>query len=250
MEGFRAARGALAAGVAMVVVMTLSACGLGIVAGADFAPGIDYGGYSSFVWDEPDDRPVGDPRLENNPFFEQRLHAAVAVELAEHGIREGAQGVSLLVHHHVTVRNRVDVYEADERAGYGAVRGTQTPEVVEFSEGTILIGRPDARRALAGMGPVRHHPGALRPGGHGPRDPGGGRQDVRALPARVAAQGRSPPAPAPAASPTPHAPTAGFPHSLVRAVPTAPRRRLREHQRGVVVVVYATPSESRRGLGR
>lgn len=139
MDGFGGARGRLRAAAAAVVAMTLTACGLGIVAGADFAPGIDYARYASFVWDEPDDRPVGDPRLQNNPFFEQRLHAAVAVELAEHGIREGAQGASLIVHHHVTVRDRIDVYEADERAGYGAVRGTATPEVVEFSEGTILI---------------------------------------------------------------------------------------------------------------
>jgi hypothetical protein len=129
----------------LAAVGPLSGCGLGIVAGADFAPGIDYAGYASFEWDEPDDRPVGDPRLENNPFFEQRLHAAVAVELAEHDIREGAGGARLVVHHHATVRSRVDVYEADEREGYTTMRGTATPQVVEFQEGTILIDIADAQ---------------------------------------------------------------------------------------------------------
>ncbi len=128
----------------LLVAAALSGCGLGVVAGADFAPGIDYARYAAFTWDEPDDRPVGDPRLENNPFFEQRLHAAVAVELAEHGIREGAEGAGLIVHHHATVRNRVDVYEADAREGYSAVRGTAPPDVVEFAEGTILIDIADS----------------------------------------------------------------------------------------------------------
>jgi len=46
------------------------------------------------------------------------MHAAVALELAEHGIREGAEGGRLLVHYHVTVRNRVDVYEAFAPGAY------------------------------------------------------------------------------------------------------------------------------------
>ncbi|KPJ82586.1 MAG: hypothetical protein AMS19_07110 [Gemmatimonas sp. SG8_23] len=130
-------------GVLLVAALTAAACGLGIVAGADFSPGADVARYSSFEWDEPDDRPVGDPRLEENPFFEQRLHAAVAVELAEYGIREGADGPRLIVHHHVTVRDRVDVYEADVREGYSAT-GRESPQVVEFSEGTILVDIADA----------------------------------------------------------------------------------------------------------
>jgi len=121
-----------------------AACGLGVVAGADFTPGVDYARYTSFEWDEPDDRPIGDPRLENNPFFEQRLHAAVALELAEYGIRDSAAGPRLIVHHHTTVRSRVDVYEADSREGYSAARRSESPQMVEFDEGTILVDIADA----------------------------------------------------------------------------------------------------------
>ena len=117
----------------------LAGCGLGVVAGADFTPGVDYARYTAFAWDDPDDRPVGDPRLENNPFFDQRLEASVALELAEHGIRHNADGPLLVVHHHVTVRSRVDVYEADAREGYTATRRGESPQVVEFEEGTILV---------------------------------------------------------------------------------------------------------------
>lgn len=129
---------------AVTVSAAVAACGLGVVAGADFAPTVDFAQYSSFTWDEPDDRPVGDPRLENNPFFEERLHGAIAIELAEQGIRQRDQGPGLIVHHHATVRSRVDVYEADERAGYGGRTYVEGTQVVQFDQGTILVDIADA----------------------------------------------------------------------------------------------------------
>jgi hypothetical protein len=131
--------------VAMAVSAGVAACGLGVVAGADFAPSVDFTQYSSFTWDEPDDRPRGDPRLENNPFFEERLHGAIAIELAEHGIRQRDQGPGLIVHHHATVRSRVDVYEADERAGYGGRTYVEGTQVVQFDQGTILVDIADGQ---------------------------------------------------------------------------------------------------------
>jgi len=129
----------------MAFVAFTAACGLGVVAGADFDPGADFTRYTTFIWDEPDDRPVGDPRLENNPFFDERLHAAIAVELADHDIRAGANGPGLIVHHHATVRNRVDVYEVDERAGYGRPAGyNEGAQVIQYDEGTILVDIADA----------------------------------------------------------------------------------------------------------
>jgi predicted small lipoprotein YifL len=125
-------------------VFSLTGCGLGVVAGADYAPSVDFSPYRSYTWDEPDDRPIGDPRLENNPFFEERLHAAIAVELAEHDIRSSGSGARLIVHHHATVRSRVDVYETDERAGYGAPRYSEGRQVLQYDEGTILVDIADA----------------------------------------------------------------------------------------------------------
>jgi hypothetical protein len=129
--------------VGVLGVLTTS-CALGIAAGADYSPTVDFGVYSSFTWDEPDDRPVGDPRLENNPFFDDRLHAAVAVELAKADIREGGSGPALIVHHHATVRDRVDVYEVDDRAGYGSPDYGDRTRVVQYDEGTILVDIADA----------------------------------------------------------------------------------------------------------
>ena len=128
---------------AVLVSLTATACALRVAGGADYSPTIDFGRYSSFEWDEPDTRPMGDPRLENNELFERRLHAAIAVELADAGIRQATTGPRLVVHHHATVRNRVDVYEADVEEGYGSEFGAGT-QVVQYEEGTSLVDIADA----------------------------------------------------------------------------------------------------------
>jgi hypothetical protein len=130
-----------------VVLATLAgagACAIGMAAGADYSPNIDFTRYSSFTFDEPDDRPVGDPRLENNPLFEARVHAAIALELATRGVTQDAEGPALIVHHHATVRDRVDVYETDRQAGYGAPDWEDATQVVEYEEGTFIVDIADA----------------------------------------------------------------------------------------------------------
>ena len=83
-------------------------------------------------------------RQREDEFFEDRLHAAIAAELADRGIREGQTDPSLLVHHHATVQNRVDVYEADERARYRTSEYGDGTQVVQYDEGTNLIDVADA----------------------------------------------------------------------------------------------------------
>lgn len=130
--------------VALGAVAATSACAMGIAAGADFPPNVDFTRYATFSFDEPDDRPVGDPRLENNPFFEDRVHAAIAVELAARGITRGSDGPTLVVHHHATVRDRVEVYEVDRREGFGTPEYGEGTQVVQYEEGTFLIDIADA----------------------------------------------------------------------------------------------------------
>jgi hypothetical protein len=128
----------------LVALLFAGACTPGIRAGADFAPGLDMGAFSTFEWDEPDTRPVGDPRLENNPLFEARLHAAIERELTARGIRPASSGAGLTVHHHATVRDRVDVYEADRAAGYTTPEYGDGTQVVQYEEGTLMIDIADA----------------------------------------------------------------------------------------------------------
>ena len=115
-----------------------------LTAGADLDHARDFTAYTSYAWDEPDDRPTGDPRLDNNPFFVHRLHSTIHWELATRGIEYNPEAPALHVHHHAVVTNRVDVYEAapnaDVRSEYG--EGTQ---VIQYEEGTFLVDIADAR---------------------------------------------------------------------------------------------------------
>jgi hypothetical protein len=112
-------------------------------AGSDFQPGYDFARYTSYAWDQPDQKPIGDPRLENNPFFTHRLHAAIYWELATRGIAYNAEGPALTVHHHAIVRNQVEVYEAEPTAGVTSEYGEGT-EVIQYEEGTFLVDIADA----------------------------------------------------------------------------------------------------------
>jgi hypothetical protein len=127
------ARGVLA------LITLASACSPGIRAGADYAPGVNLGSFATFTWDEPDTRPVGDPRLENNPFFEARLHEAIERELNARGLREADSGAGLVVHHHATVRDHIEVYEADREAGYTTAEYGEGTRVLQYDEGTLLV---------------------------------------------------------------------------------------------------------------
>lgn len=130
---------------ALAAAAVTGACAMAIAAGADFSPTVYFTRYSTFSFDEADDRPVGDPRLENNPFFEDRVHAAIAVELAARGITRKNGGPALIVHHHATVRDRVDVYEVDRREGFGIPDFGEGTQVVQYEEGTFMIDIADAR---------------------------------------------------------------------------------------------------------
>jgi hypothetical protein len=132
----------LAAAAAALVLLPACAT-VPMRAGADFEPGYDFTRYTSYVWDEPDERPIGDPRLENNPFFVHRLHSAIHWELATRGIEYRGHGPALAVHHHVVVRDHVEVYSAEPGTGYWSEYGDNT-EVIQYQEGTFLVDIADS----------------------------------------------------------------------------------------------------------
>ena len=90
----------------------VSACAT-VNAGADFDPAVRLDQYRTYDWGGGDSLPVGDPRLDNNPFFDSRVRAAVELELAARGLRRVTTSPDLLVHYHASVRQRVDVIRAE-----------------------------------------------------------------------------------------------------------------------------------------
>lgn len=145
---------------AMIAVALLAApliaigCRIPIRAGADFRPSREFGQYTSFAWDEPEEHPTGDPRLENSPFFQQRVHSAVQWEFTTRGIdlidegnsdiETGGPARVLAVHHHTSVQDHVEAYDADPDAGFTADDWDET-RVIQYQEATFIVGLVDAQ---------------------------------------------------------------------------------------------------------
>src|SRR3954454_10767617 len=74
--------------------------------------GVNFNDFITYDWGPPDNLPVGDPRLDNNPFFNDYLQGAVEKKLAAKGFARVVTGTpDLLVHYHASVNQRMDVYE-------------------------------------------------------------------------------------------------------------------------------------------
>ncbi len=134
---------------AVLSVALLNACAT-VHAGADFEPGVRLDQYQTFDWGGGDSIPVGDPRLDNNPFFDSRVRAAVELELAAKGLKRVTTSPDLLVHYHASVRQRVDVIRADEGRGYSSPRDGTSDMVLEYEEGTLIldVAEPKAKAIL------------------------------------------------------------------------------------------------------
>lgn len=122
----------------LVSFAVLSGCA-SISSGADYLAGTRLEQYRTYDWGGGDSLPVGDPRLDANPFFDARVRAAVELELAAKGMRRVTASPDLLVHYHASIRQRVDVVRVDEARGYSSpdVRGSE--QVMEFDEGTLIV---------------------------------------------------------------------------------------------------------------
>jgi len=105
--------------------------------------GVDFAQYRSYTWAPTDRLSTGDPRLDNNPFFQERLRADVEKQLATRGFEKREAGTpDLLVHYHASVNQRIDVNGVDREFGY-CDRGECQP--FAYDAGTIVLDLVDAR---------------------------------------------------------------------------------------------------------
>ena len=104
---------------------------------------VNFAEFATYDWGPPDNLPVGDPRLDNNPFFRDRLMGVIEKQLAAKGYQRALTGEpDLLVHYHASVNQKVDVYTADSRYGY--CYANCEPQVVDFEQGTLVVDIVDA----------------------------------------------------------------------------------------------------------
>ena len=108
-------------------------------------PTANFVDYVTYDWGPPDNLPVGDPRLDNNPFFHDYLQGAVEKKMVAKGFERVVKGqpADLLIHYHASVNQKLDVYEVDNRYGY--CYGNCEPQVVDYELGTLVIDIVDAK---------------------------------------------------------------------------------------------------------
>ena len=107
--------------------------------------GINFADYVTYDWGPPDNLPVGDPRLDNNPFFNDYLQGAIEKKMDAKGFARVAAGqqADLLIHYHASVNQKLDVYEVDNEYGY--CYGDCQPQIVDYELGTLIIDIVDVK---------------------------------------------------------------------------------------------------------
>lgn len=107
--------------------------------------GLVWSKYTTFDWGPADALPVGDPRLDKDPFFQDRVEGAIEKAMAAHGFaRSGTSDrPDVLVHYHAHVTKRLDVDQIDRAYGYCSTADCQ-PHVTRYEAGTLVVDIVDA----------------------------------------------------------------------------------------------------------
>jgi hypothetical protein len=103
------------------------------------ASGTDLRQHRTYNWAPVVARPTGDPRLDNNRFFQERVQAAVEEQLANRGFEKTASP-DLLVRYHAGVAQEIYTTGTELIGGYCEDCQRQV-----YDEGTLVIDLVDAR---------------------------------------------------------------------------------------------------------
>jgi len=108
--------------------------------------GLDVSRYHTYDWGPADALPAGDPRLEQNPFFQDHLRGEVERAMTQRGFEWSAAGerADLLLHYHANISERLDVDRLDVQRGYCGENGCDVP-TRQYEAGTLVIDVIDAR---------------------------------------------------------------------------------------------------------
>jgi hypothetical protein len=126
-------------GAAALFALTASACATMNIS-SHVRPDVDIATYKTFDWGPADGLPTGDPRLDQDPFFQDHVQGAIEKEMGTRGFVRAADGenADLLLHYHAVIQQRLDVNQLDREWGYCYDDGC-TARVVEYEEGTLVL---------------------------------------------------------------------------------------------------------------
>ena len=127
------------AGTASAIVLTACAA---IHVNSYAVRGADFNRYRTYGFAPADQVSTGDPRLDNNPFFNERMQADIDKQLAARGFEKTASPTpDLLIHYHASFTWQVDVNGIDREFGY-CRSGDCLP--FAYEAGTLTVDLVDA----------------------------------------------------------------------------------------------------------
>ncbi|MGE0041064.1 MAG: DUF4136 domain-containing protein [Vicinamibacterales bacterium] len=131
----------LARAAAVAAVLFLAGCA-SVTVGSFAERGLDLRQYRTYAWAPGDGVTTGDPRLDNNRFFEDRVRAAVDRELARRGFEKTtADAPDLVVHYHASVAQEVAGGDIDPGYRYDDAAG----RAYVYQAGTLFVDLVDPR---------------------------------------------------------------------------------------------------------
>lgn len=96
----------------------------------------DFTLYRTYQWAGDTPRSTGDPRLDNNPFFHERLQRQTDVALAARGYEKiGGGSPDLVLHYHASITQAIDV--ATTGRSYDVCTDCGAPSV--YDAGSIVL---------------------------------------------------------------------------------------------------------------
>lgn len=131
-------------GLALAAAGALAACAT-LNVNSYVERGIDFTRYISYSLESPKAFATGDPRLDNNVFFQDQLQGAIARELNARGYMGVDRKPDLLVHYHASIKQEVDINGADQQKGYEVGSHGHEARPYVFDAGTLTIDVIDAR---------------------------------------------------------------------------------------------------------
>jgi hypothetical protein len=131
---------------AAVIVPALVLSGCGTMKVTSYTePGVDWSLYHTYSWGAVDDKPTGDPRLDNNPFFHERIQAEVERWLTRRGFTKTYSGADVTVRYRASITDEVEENSVDRPIENRPVYRGEGPEPYVFQSGTLLFELTDTR---------------------------------------------------------------------------------------------------------
>jgi hypothetical protein len=129
-------RRGVAAMVALTIVAGVTGCAT-LRVNSYLGRGVDLQQYHTYNWAPADTWSTGDPRLDNNRFFDERVRAQVDKELARRGFEKtAAEQPDVLVHYHASVSQEIDIRDLDSTSAYCANNDCR-PFI--YDKGTLFV---------------------------------------------------------------------------------------------------------------